>query len=638
MILDPKKLEFKNQIFVILGVSGCGKSTIGRLLSGRTGLPFHDADEYHPKSNVDKMSKGLPLDDADREPWLEKLSGLLKQWHEEGGAILACSALKEKYREILGENTKNIHWVYLKGSYELILDRMQSRKGHFMRPAMLQSQFDALEEPDYGLTIDIEQAPEQIAEQIINNLSMEKKSVFGVYGLGVMGRSLALNIADKGFILSVYNRAEGGEEQIVSDFMRENDDRPNIRGFTDLGAFVRSLEQPRKILLMIKAGPVVDIVMKQLLPLLSKGDVLIDGGNSHYTDTTRRCEQASEKGIGFVGAGISGGEQGARTGPSIMPGGELEDYAKVAEVLEAIAAKDRSGDPCCRYMGPDGSGHFVKMVHNGIEYVEMQLLAELYGLLRSDRSNEEIARLFESWNHGTQQSYLLGITQSILRKREGDGYLLDLVLDKAGNKGTGSWSSKAAFDLGVPNTLMSASVFERYLSSFKDIRVELASRFPRRGDRGGALPEDAVLREAYAFARMINHHQGFELLRAASEQYQWDLDFQRIARVWSEGCIIKSALMNRLETLFAEQGDLLSLAEVTEELKEQEEAVRVLLSSALNRRVALSCFGAALNFWVNMTTESLPANLIQAQRDFFGAHTYERTDDPGGGPHHTQWG
>ena len=457
--MNTEKSHYGNRVIVILGVSGCGKTTVGRLLSARMGLAFYDADDFHPQANIDKMSRGLPLDDRDRELWLEILSGKLLEWSEREGAILACSALREKYREKLSEKTGRIEWVYLKGSFELILDRMKSRAGHYMGPGMLSSQFDALEEPAYGLVMDIDQTPEQITEQIISQLSMEKKSVFGVYGLGVMGRSLALNIADRGFRLSVFNRAEGGEEQVVSDFMRKNQERDNVRGFTDLKAFVDSLEAPRSILLMIKAGPVVDRVMDQLLPLLSRGDVLIDVGNSHFSDTARRNQRAAELGIGFVGAGSSGGEEGARKGPSIMPGGDRKDYAQVAEVLEAIAARDRSGAPCCRYIGPGGSGHFVKMVHNGIEYVEMQLLAELYGLLRTRKSNEEIAGLFESWNRGSLKSYLLEITVRILRKEENGEYLLDLILDKAGNKGTGSCSSKAAFDLGVPNTLMSSAVF-----------------------------------------------------------------------------------------------------------------------------------------------------------------------------------
>ena len=625
-----------NQVVVIFGVSGCGKTTIARLLSEKTGLPYFDADDFHPSANIEKMGRGLALDDSDREPWLERLSIKLGEASKEGGAILACSALKEKYRKKLAERANDIHWVYLRGNYELIKKRMSEREGHFMKPGMFRSQFETLEEPDYGIVVNIEDSPQEITEKIIFNLQMKNKSVFGVYGLGVMGRSLALNMADKGFELSVFNRAEGGEQQVVAQFMSENEGYGNIKGFTDLRRFVDSLEQPRRILLMIKAGAVVDQVMEQILPLLSKGDVLIDGGNSHYTDTARRVKRSVAFGVGFIGAGISGGEEGARNGPSIMPGGGQSDYAKVADILEAIAAKDASGKPCCQYIGPEGSGHFVKMVHNGIEYVEMQLLAELYGLLKESMSNEEMADLFESWNRGSLESYLLSITVSILRKKEGESFVLDLILDRAGNKGTGSWSSKAALDLGVVNTMMASAVFERYVSSFKKRRTELASQVPVSQEKESS-PDLAALKEAYSFARLINHQQGFELLDAASKEYAWNLDFEVIARIWSNGCIIKSSLMNRLEGYFGQDTDLFSFAEIRDELSRQESSVGQLLDYGLRNRMALSSFSASYYYWINMTTDLLPANLIQAQRDFFGAHTYQRSDDPGGRSHHTDW-
>ena len=417
------------QVIVIFGVSGCGKSTIARLLSDRTGLPYFDADDFHPKDNIEKMARGLPLNDKDREPWLEALSTLLEKAVRSGGGILACSALKEKYRKKLAGKTEGIQWVFLKGDFDLIKRRMEARQGHFMKPEMLRSQFETLEEPEYGMVISIEDSPENITERIILNLRMKYKSTFGIFGLGVMGRSLAMNIADQGFKLSAYNRAEGGEERVVEEFLAENPEYDNIHGFTNLEKFIDSLERPRKILLMIKAGPVVDRVIEQLLPLLAEGDVLVDGGNSHYTDTSRRIEMTRKAGVGFIGAGISGGEEGARKGPSIMPGGDRVEYEKVAAVLESIAARDASGNPCCRFVGPEGSGHFVKMVHNGIEYVEMQLLAELYGLLKGSMSNEEMAALFESWNKGPLESYLLSITARILRKKEGDRYVLDTILD-----------------------------------------------------------------------------------------------------------------------------------------------------------------------------------------------------------------
>ncbi len=625
-----------DDLYVIFGVSGCGKTTIGKLLADRMGLSFYDADDFHPKANVDKMSRGIALDDEDRKGWLDILSLNMEQWQEKGGAVLACSALKEKYRQKLSSRVNNPHWIYLKGSFELIEARLNERSGHYMGSELLRSQFDALEEPPYGLVIDIEQPPEQIIEQIMSKLKMENRSVFGVYGLGVMGASMSLNIADKGYELSVYNRSEGEEKEVVRDFLDKNRNYTSIQGFTDVGDFVESIARPRQILLMIKAGPVVDIVIDQLLPLLSEGDVLIDGGNSHYTDTQRRVELAGSHGIGFIGAGVSGGEEGARKGPSIMPGGKKEDYAKVASVLEAISARDASGSACCSYIGPDGSGHFIKMVHNGIEYVEMQLLAELYALLRPEKNNEEIARIFEAWNQGPLSSYLLDITVHILRKKEDNHYLLDRVLDRAGNKGTGSWSSKVAMDLGTPNGMMTEAVFARYISSFKERREYLASTLSQ--DRGNFVPvELEALERAYEFARLVNHQQGFQLMAKASKEYNWGLNFQVIARIWSNGCIIKSNLMNELRTYFSNDEDLFMIRDIREKLVSGEASLVEMLREGLNRRVSLPCFTSAYQFWIDSTTRNLPANLIQAQRDFFGAHTYQRTDDPKGEFHHSDW-
>lgn len=465
---------------------------------------------------------------------------------------------------------------------------------------------------------------------------MSNKSVFGVFGLGVMGSSLSMNIADKGFALSVYNRAEGSEKEVVKNFMEANAHRENLQGFTDLKAFIASIERPRKILMMIKAGPVVDLVLKNLIPLLSKGDIIIDGGNSHYLNTKKRFEFSRDHGIEYIGAGVSGGEEGARRGPSIMPGGSGDSYAKVSEVLEAIAAKDDFGKTCCAYIGPDGSGHFIKMVHNGIEYVEMQLLAELYGLMRSEMSNSDIANAFEAWNKDELSSYLLGITSEILRKKEGEAYLLDLILDKAGNKGTGSWSSKAAFDLGIPNTMMSEAVFARYISSFKESREKFSGLVEIKKNANDTLDLN-TLKKAYQFARIINHQQGFKLMEMASDTYHWSLNFAEIARIWSNGCIIKSQLMNRLHGYFKKDTDLFYMNDLTQFLIEGENSVKQLLEYGLGQRVSLHCFSASYYYWIDMTTKNLPANLIQAQRDFFGAHTYQRVDKSSEDYYHTQW-
>ncbi|MEO1435022.1 MAG: gluconokinase, GntK/IdnK-type [Bacteroidota bacterium] len=308
-------------IYIVMGVSGVGKTTIGQLISDRMQLPFFDADDFHPANNVRKMASGQALQDEDRQPWLEQLAIHLHQWERETGAVLACSALKEKYRITLASKVSIVHWVVLQGRYDLILERMQSRKGHFMKGDLLRSQFETLELPNYGWQIDISASPEQILENINRHM---KKSSFGIIGLGVMGKSLAMNIAEKGFSLSVYNRATGGEEHIVPHFMKSAG-MSHIQGFTALPSFIESLQTPRKILMMVKAGPVVDFLIQQLLPLLSPGDILIDGGNSHFEDTERRMEDLAQHQIEFLGVGVSGGEKGARFGPSIMPGGSKED-------------------------------------------------------------------------------------------------------------------------------------------------------------------------------------------------------------------------------------------------------------------------------------------------------------------------
>jgi 6-phosphogluconate dehydrogenase len=461
-------------------------------------------------------------------------------------------------------------------------------------------------------------------------------SVFGVIGLGVMGKSISLNLAEKGFPISVFNRKEDGEEDVVINFLQSEQVTGDLLGFTNLHEFIQSIQRPRKILLMIKAGTAVDHVINRLIPLLSKGDVIIDGGNSHYTDSNKRFEFLAEKGIHFVGSGISGGEEGARKGPSIMPGGNLESYQLIAPYLEKIAAKDELGNPCCAFIGPAGAGHFVKMVHNGIEYAEMQLLAELYTIMAETTSYEEIIQIFNQWNQGDLSSYLLDITVQILQKKEGDRYVLDSILDKAGNKGTGAWSSKAAFDLGTVNNMMSAAVFARYISSYKETRTKWSKNVHVETKISKAL-NIKELEQAYRFARIINHHQGFELIEAASQQYNWNLNLAGIARIWTNGCIIRSKFMNESIDILQKYSSILDQGETMNWLCSNERVLVELISYGIEKRVATPVFSSAYHYWISMTTEKLPANLLQAQRDFFGAHTYQRIDYPDGQAVHTIW-
>lgn len=462
------------------------------------------------------------------------------------------------------------------------------------------------------------------------------KSDFGVIGLGVMGSSLSTNVLENGFSLSVYNRTENDESEFVKKFLKNHESFDKLSGFTDLSEFVKSLQKPRSILLMISAGSAVDLLLTNLLPYLDENDIIIDGGNSYYLDTNKRAGELASRMIDFVGCGISGGQEGARKGPSLMPGGSKSAYKSLAPILESIAANDLKGEPCCTYIGPEGAGHFVKMVHNGIEYAEMQLIAELYALMTPTMAYSEISEIFSVWNSGKLSSYLLGITVDILQKKEGDHYLLDLVLDKAGNKGTGSWSSKAALDLGNPNTMMTSAVFARYLSSFKEKRSSL-SKLTKNKITTTIKPDLEILKTAYQFARIINHHQGFELIRLTSEEYNWHINLSEVARIWTNGCIIKSSFMidavemlKANESFFQDDG-------ILNFLSTKESSINELIKYGLSNRIPLDVFWSAYNYWVAMTTEHNPANLIQAQRDYFGAHTYQRNDRSSLDFFHTNW-
>lgn len=452
---------------------------------------------------------------------------------------------------------------------------------------------------------------------------MKQSNHFGIIGLGVMGRSLAKNIASKGFTLSVYNRFTEAEQHVVPDFLKDTADY-NIQGFTDIPSFVNSLEKPRKILLMVNAGAAVDAVIAQLEPLLDTADIIIDGGNSHYQDTQNRAQALASNEIHFLGVGVSGGEQGALYGPSMMAGGNLDAYASVRSVFEAIAAKDKDSLPCVALLGGDGSGHFVKTIHNGIEYAEMQLLAESFALLAKNHSYPEIAAIFQEWNQGELASYLLEITATILTKKVGNDYLLDKILDQAGSKGTGSWSSQIAFQLGVPASMINAAVTARYVSALKEMRSELAANIEQNDSQ--VVVDVQELKKAYQFARLINHYQGFEIIKAASEANQWTVDISETARIWTQGCIIKSKLMESLAELFKDETDLLKHQAYISEVKNNVKSMKLVLNNALSLDISTPCMSSSLQYWFSVTSEKSSANIIQAQRDFFGAHTYQRID------------
>ena len=625
----------KKVIFVI-GVSGCGKSTIGKLLAQELNITFFDGDDFHPENNIKKMSGGQPLNDTDRQGWLESLNDLAKKQLAKNSCVIVCSALKQKYRELLNQGIEEqSKWIHLSGSFETIYNRVNSRKDHFMSSELLQSQFDTLEVPENAITIDVKLSPEEIIDKINNELM--EKTEFGLLGLGVMGKSLCRNLANNGFKISMFNRhVQGVEENIAVNFKKEYPELSSALPFDKLQEFVNSIQKPRKIMLMVNAGKTVDIVIDDLLPHLTEGDILIDGGNSNYNKTKERYEYLKSKSIHFIGTGVSGGEEGALKGPSIMPSGDREAYKKVQFQLESISAKDKNNEPCCTYIGPEGSGHFVKMVHNGIEYAEMQLLAEVFGILTATGKNpDEIADVFENWkNHA--DSYLLDITIDILRKKENGDWLVNKILDKAGNKGTGNWATIATAQLGAPSTLISSALFARYMSFYKEDRIEANKNFKTNHDLNIDISSDDLL-NTYQFARIINHYQGFNLINQASKFYNWNLNLSEIARIWTAGCIIKSDLMIELVEVFKRTDSILKDETVIEQIKALKPSTNKVVSHCILNELPISCLSESVNFFNGFTTGNSNANIIQAQRDYFGAHTYERVDDITGKFYHTNW-
>lgn len=624
------------KVYILMGVSGVGKTTLGKMVASELNIPFHDADDFHSDKNIAKMSQGIPLTDEDRKDWLQNLKVAIDKWTKNKGAVLACSALKEKYRNLLANENDQVVWIYLYETYETILQRLKERKDHYFKPDLLKSQFDTLEKPNYGIHIKVNEKPEDTFRKIMNHL---KYPEIGLVGLGVMGKSLALNMASKDIPVSVFNReVKDKEEGIAKDFAEKHSDVYDFPWFDDLEKFVKSLPAPRNIFLMVNAGKAVDYVIEEILPFLEKGDLLIDGGNSHYTDTNRRAEYLNEKGVLFLGTGVSGGEEGALKGPSIMPGGSKEGYDRIGEALEAISAKDSNEDPCCAYIGPGSSGHFVKMLHNGIEYGEMQLIAEFYHLMRFglNYSPEEISQIFQKWN-SEQDSFLLKITIEILKFRENGELLLDQILDVAGQKGTGGWSSIAALNLGVSFDTITSAVMARNISADKNIRMDASEMYaPKEHEIN--ISEDELFK-AYKAASTINHAIGFELLRSASDEFKWNLNYSEIARIWTNGCIIKSQLMKDLSKMLEDHGSvhILLNKKIAKKVNADKSSLSFVVGKSLEAEYPMQVSSSALNYLLGLSSKQSSANMIQAQRDFFGAHTYERKDKPRGEFFHTDW-
>ena len=471
---------------------------------------------------------------------------------------------------------------------------------------------------------------------------MQAKSDIGLIGLAVMGENLVLNMESKGFRVSVFNRTV----EKVDKFMEGRGKGKNIYGAHSLEDFVASLQSPRRVFLMVKAGQAVDDFIEKLIPVLDPGDIIIDGGNSHFPDTARRTAYVESKGLLYIGTGVSGGEEGALKGPSMMPGGSPAAWPYVKPIFQGICAKVADGSPCCDWVGEGGAGHFVKMVHNGIEYGDIQLICECYQIMKDilGMSNEEMHATFAEWNKGDLDSYLIEITRDILAKKDEDGrYVLDYILDTAGQKGTGKWTAVAALDAGVPLTLIGESVFARCLSAQKEERVAasqvLQGPAPAKftGDRAAFLED---LRRALFAAKVVSYAQGYALMRAAAVEYGWNLNYGGIALMWRGGCIIRSVFLGKIKEAFDKQPGLANILldpYFCGKLAEAQQGWRNVLCTAMQAGVPAPCMTAGLEYYDGYRCGRLPANLLQAQRDFFGAHTYERTDRPRGEFFHTNW-
>ena len=469
---------------------------------------------------------------------------------------------------------------------------------------------------------------------------MEKSNI-GIIGLAVMGENLVLNMESKGFSVSVFNRTTDK----VTKFTEGRAKGKNIQGTYSLEELVSQLETPRKVMIMVKAGGAVDNLIDTLIPLLKKGDIIIDGGNSHFSDTIRRTQYVESKGLLYIGTGVSGGEEGALKGPSMMPGGSSAAWTHVKPIFQSVCAKVDDGSPCCDWVGENGAGHFVKMVHNGIEYGDMQLICEAYQLMKEllGMSADEMHEVFKEWNKTELDSYLIEITRDILPYKDEDGKpLVDKILDTAGQKGTGKWTGIAALDEGVPLTLIGEAVFARCLSAMKDERVAASKAFAKQkagfnGDRDKFIEE---IRRALFASKIISYAQGYTLMRAAAETYGWNLNYGGIALMWRGGCIIRSVFLGKIKEAFDENPALSNLI-LDPYFKEKMENLvpswRNVVSVAANNGIPVPAFSSALSYFDGYTSEFLPANLLQAQRDYFGAHTYERVDKPRGEFFHTNW-
>jgi len=615
---------------IVMGVSGSGKSTVGKMVAERIGCVFYDGDDYHPPENVAKMAAGIPLNDADRAGWLETLARLMQVEMDAGrSGVIACSVLKVSYRDVLRRiNRREVKFVYLHGDYEVILERMRRRQ-HFMKPEMLQSQFDTLEIPWGILTIDVCLAPEEIVQKIIDQLVQPLPSM-GIIGLGLVGRRLAQNLTRSGFVPAGYDPDESPPEWV---------DVPIARSLEELAVL---LPAPRTVLLALPAAE-VESALELLRSFIQPGDVLIDVGNADFNDTERRVRDFAAEGVHYIGMGVSGGPRDVLWGPSLMAGGSLEGWRRVEPVFQAIAARTASGQPCAAWVGAGGAGHFAKMVHNGIEYGAMQLVAEVYDLLHrgAGMTAAELAEIFRHWNAGALQSYLMNVTADILSRTDAETGqpLVDKIVDAVVGKGTGAAVAHAALELGMPIPTIQAGLESRFLSALRPEREAASGRLGEARAYPGDPAQLAAAAEGALYASLVCLcAQAFSLLARASAEYGWNMSLAQVARVWRQGSIIRAALLDDVAAAFEHQPDLpnLLLDEAhARAVLVREVAWREVISTGANLGIPMLALGSSLAYFDAYRSRLLPINLTQAQRDLFGAHGYRRVDRDG--LFHTDW-
>ncbi len=664
--LEKKSITQK---ILVMGVSGCGKSHVGNLLAQQLGFPFFDGDDFHPEPNVEKMKQGIPLTDQDRIGWLHTLNQLFL---DNDQAVIACSALKPEYRDILRHNNNDLVIVYLQGDFDTIWKRHQKRNNHwFNGKSMLESQFDALIEPQTSEAIFVNISP-SISDVIINihqqldAYSLEQGAPMtstlktpqchiAMIGLGVMGKSLTLNLLDNGFNVAGFDLNSVNSDNTAHEAEKLN--KGQFFASSSLEYALNQLPSPRVIALSVPAGDIVDTVIQDLLNAdLEPDDIVIDTGNSLWTDTIARDKKYQGQ-LNFFSTAVSGGEQGARFGPALMASGDPKAWQYVKPMWNAIAAKVdphgmpveplQDGEACATYTGPSGSGHYVKMVHNGIEYADMQIICEVYQYLHQVIGLEaaKIGDIFSQWNQGVLNSYLMEISADILQQKDfhSDKPLVEMILDKAGQKGTGVWTAINSLEVGCPAPSIAQSVYARSLSSLKERRLQGEQKLavvtePQQQDSLNTTI--AELHDALYCAKLCIYAQGFDLMKTTSEQQGWQLDFAQIAKGWRAGCIIRAVFLQSITQAFETSPQLDNLLfdqKFGDEIKARQLNWRRCVAHASLYGVAIPGIGSALSYFDSMRCATLPANLLQAQRDYFGSHTYSRIDQPETQKYHVEW-